>query len=678
LRAKLRNPAFRHIEGFPEGDEAAILDLSDPPYYTACPNPFLTEFLAAERDDSAPPAASPFAADLRIGRHDPYSLAHTYHTKVSPLAIVQYVQHFTRPGDVVLDFFCGSGMTGLAAAGADLNLLEGRPYLSGSQPRRAVLIDLCPAATHIAAGHATRITADELDAVRDVLDEVRRAEKVIFAVNASGTASRREAWAAHFGVRSSQRLAELEYLVWSEVLICRECGRDTVFGTSAYDVRARRVHETFPCPHCRAPVHKRRCSRRMEEYVDPLLGIKTLRPRLKPLFTAHRAGGRRLYRHALPGDEGPHPTCDPAALPPARPVLYGERFYKDALRDAYGITHIHHFYTLRNLRALSSLLAAARRTPARVTRLLRFLVSSIAIKASKLMNYNADGVGRVLKGTLYGSSLVQECNPFWLAEIALKDLTRFARASRHHPRHILISTQSAAGATLPEASVDYVWIDPPFGKSLMYAELNQLWEWWHGVHTAAEQEAVVDVRRGKDLAAYTDILTRCLAQAHRALKPGRWMTIAFHNSESAVWNAIQQAVRRAGFVLADVRILDKRLLTYKQSQQGLARVDLVLSAYKPQAGMQNHGQLKEGSAAEAWRFVRRHLARLAMPVEGTAVMAERTCHWLFDRMVAHHLRRGVAVPLSAPEFFAGLRERFVERDGMYFLKDAPAPSSVHG
>src|SRR5262249_49125317 len=155
----------------------------------------------------------------------------------------------------------------------------------------------------------------------------------------------------------------------------------------------------------------------------------------------------------------------------------------------------------------------------------------------KLMNYNADGVGRVLKGTLYASSLMQECNPLWLARIALKDIARFAAATRHDPRHICISTQSAAAITLPEASVDYVWIDPPFGKSLMYAELNQLWEWWLGVHTADREEAVLDVRRGKDLRAYTESMTRCLAQAYRALKPGRWITIAFHNSQSAVWNA---------------------------------------------------------------------------------------------------------------------------------------------
>jgi 16S rRNA G966 N2-methylase RsmD len=667
LRARLADPAFRCIEGFPSGDTEAILALSDPPYYTACPNPFLAEFLAENRNSAVErPARGRFAADIRIARHDAYSLAHTYHTKVSPLAIVQYIEHFTQPGEVVLDFFCGSGMTGLAAAGAELASLADRPYLSASAPRRAILIDLCPAATHIAAGYAGRFTPGDVAAVNALLDEIGRADRDLFTVPHQGCLSRRAAWEAQINAHAGRTGGAIEYVVWSELLICPGCERDVCFGEAAYDPIRGRVAEHFTCTYCGTQMNKRRCKRRMEELDDPLLETRVHRPKLLPLFTAYRAEGHRYYRRALPVDAGPTVCLDASLLPEARPVLRGERFYKDALNDAYGVTHIHHFYTARNLHLLGRMLAAARSARPSIARLLRFLVTSIAVKASKLMNYNADGVGRVLKGTLYASSLVQECNPLWLARIALKDIARFAAATRHDPHHIRISTQSAAAATLPEASVDYVWIDPPFGKSLMYAELNQLWEWWLGVHTADNEEAVLDVRRGKDLGVYTESMTRCLAQAYRALKPGRWMTIAFHNSQSAVWNAIQEAVRRAGFILADVRILDKKLLTYKQSQQGLARVDLVLSAYKSHETPALQGKARKGNTAAAWRFVHTHLASLPAPSTGETV-AERTCHLLFDRMVAHHLRRGVSVPLSAPEFFAGLRKRFVEREGMYFV-----------
>ena len=57
----------------------------------------------------------PFAADIKEGKNDPIYNAHSYHTKVPPRSIIPYILHYTQPGDLVLDLFCGSGMTGVAA-----------------------------------------------------------------------------------------------------------------------------------------------------------------------------------------------------------------------------------------------------------------------------------------------------------------------------------------------------------------------------------------------------------------------------------------------------------------------------------------------------------------------------------------------------------------------------------
>ncbi|MGD2158539.1 MAG: hypothetical protein PVG32_16795, partial [Anaerolineales bacterium] len=45
LRQYLKDLDFRQIPGFPIGEDEAILELSDPPYFTACPNPFLPEII---------------------------------------------------------------------------------------------------------------------------------------------------------------------------------------------------------------------------------------------------------------------------------------------------------------------------------------------------------------------------------------------------------------------------------------------------------------------------------------------------------------------------------------------------------------------------------------------------------------------------------------------------------
>jgi hypothetical protein len=399
------------------------------------------------------------------------------------------------------------------------------------------------------------------------------------------------------------------------------------------------------------------------------------RPLTVPIFTAYSTGGQRFYRRSVIADTGPSVELSKQVFPELKEVMKGERYYKDGLSQVYGIKYIHQFYTERNLLVLSKLMSKARELDYSHANLLRFTLTSIAIKTSKLMNYNADGVGRVMKGTLYESSLIQECNPAWLASLALRDITKLCSAGRHARGYVAIATQSATKHSVPDDSIDYVWVDPPFGKNLMYAELNQLWEWWLGLFSADNYEAVIDEKRGKDLAAYSHDIYRCFLEAHRVLKPGRWMTVVFHNSKNAVWNAIQESLTKAGFVVADVRALDKKLMTYKQSQQGLVRVDLIISAYKPNSGLEERFKLEAGTEEGAWDFIRTHLKQLPVfvSIEGKAeVVAERQNYLLFDRMVAFHVQRGVTVPLSAGEFYAGLIQRFPERDGMFFLPEQTA------
>ncbi len=86
-------------------------------------------------------------------------------------------------------------------------------------------------------------------------------------------------------------------------------------------------------------------------------------------------------------------------------------------------------------------------------------------------------------------------------------------------------------------------------------------------------------------------------------------------------------------------------------------------------------RLEAGTSDGAWDFVRYHLTQLPHVVEKNdeiEVVAERQAFLLFDRMVAFHIQRGASVPLSAGEFYAGLKQKFVERDGMYFLPDQVA------
>ena len=105
LREKLQEPTFRSTPGFPSGDDEDILALSNPPYYTACPNPFLGEYIkhTAKSYHAGDAYHGPFAADVSEARTEDIYAAHAWSLKVPPKAIARYILHYTAPGDLVLD-----------------------------------------------------------------------------------------------------------------------------------------------------------------------------------------------------------------------------------------------------------------------------------------------------------------------------------------------------------------------------------------------------------------------------------------------------------------------------------------------------------------------------------------------------------------------------------------------
>ena len=275
-----------------------------------------------------------------------------------------------------------------------------------------------------------------------------------------------------------------------------------------------------------------------------------------------------------------------------------------------------------------------------------------------------------LSGTLY--------MPYFQAEInilsLLEDKITAIEAMCGVEEGAIITTQSTTDLiNIPDGSIDYIFTDPPFGDNLNYSELNAIWECWLKVQTQNDKEAIVNKAQSKGLPEYQDLMTRCFQQYYRVLKPNRWITVEFHNSQNAVWNSIQQAIQRAGFIIADVRTLDKQKGTTKQlSTTSAVQQDLVISAYKPKESFKNEVLLSAGTPETAWSFVRQHLEKLPVVVDADNdgkidILAERQAYLLFDRMVAYHIMQGIPVPLDSGDFYRGLDDFFLKRDGMYFL-----------
>lgn len=686
LAEKLKDPEFRKQEGFPQGTDEAILAMSDPPYYTACPNPWLNDFVkhyGKPYDPSVKYSREPLAIDVSVGKTDPIYKAHAYHTKVPHLAIVPSIMHYTQPGDVVLDGFAGSGMTGVAAqwcASApaayrhELEMSwkkEGKPAPKWGA-RRVVLNDLSPAATFIAANYNLPFDVDAFaKAGKQLLKDVEQEIGWMYETQHS----------------DGKTKGRIEYTVWSEVFTCPECAGEVNFLDEALDQDSKRVHVTFPCPHCSAELNKDRLERVQENRLDPATGEPWQKVKFKPSLIIYTVGKTRYEKAPDAQDLAAISKIESMPLPAAVPTnrFPIEDMYHGSRIAPKGFTHVHHFFLPRAAQAMGNLWEKAKVHPdARIRAFLLFMVEQAIWGLSVLNRYQpiqqgrpgGSQVNRQLTGVYYVASQHAECSPWYNLGGKLDRLTKAFHDLKVGVGNAAINTGTAARLPLPDAIVDYIFTDPPFGENIYYADLNFLVESWHGVTTDTQPEAIIDKFKSKALPEYQHLMQRCFAEYHRVLKPGRWMTVVFSNSKASVWNAIQVALQQAGFVVAEVTALDKVQGSYRQVTSTTAvKQDLVISAYKPNGGLEQRFTERGATPESAWDFVQTHLKQLSVTKAKNGELefiVERDPRRIYDRLVAWFVRHDAPVPLSSDEFLSGLRSRFPERDGMVFLPEQVA------
>src|SRR5690606_2507891 len=703
LAEKLKDPEFRKIEGFPIGSDENILALSDPPYYTACPNPFVADFVKFHgkpycSDDVY--SKEPFATDVSEGKNDPIYTAHSYHTKVPHKAIMRYILHYTMPGDFVLDGFAGTGMTGVAARlCGDKAVVESLGYkvdknknilapvgdnkdsqwviFSKLGERHAILNDLSPAATYISHNYNSPIDIDVQDArAREIIQRIETDYGWMFQT--LHQPSEEQINSALREIDSSAQpqlngsIGRINYTVWSDVFSCPECAAEILYWDSAVDKTDFQVKEEFNCHSCGKHLKKKNLDRIHTTIFDPVTGSERRSVKRRPALIHYSVGKSYFTKSPDASDLALIEKIE--ALPvthyvPSESIPKGDKT-SDPL--SVGITKQHHFYTRRNLEVL----AAYRDLTQPLS--YAFNLTSTAQVASLMYRFRSQNGslgagGGPMNGTLYVPSLIKEIPAIKLLNEHIKKTFRMKRLISSRGDNIVSTGSMGKLCNINDSSLDYIFVDPPFGGNLMYSELNFLAEGWLGVRTNSKPEAIENKSQTKSLDAYRKLMTGCFEEAFRVLKPGRWMTVEFSNSQAAVWNAIQTALQEAGFVVANVSALDKKQGSFNAvNNKTSVKQDLVISAYNPNGGLEDRFAETGGSEDSVWDFVRTHLQYLPTVKARKGELEfipERDPRIIFDRMVAWFFRHNAQVPMSTQEFQAGLSQRFAERDGMFFLSD---------
>ena len=485
---------------------------------------------------------------VRVRRSDPVYMAHAYLTKVPVTAITPFIEAFTEPGDLVLDPFAGSGMTGVAA------LVTGR---------RALLYDVAVLGRHIGSNYVNLVDAKMLRERGERV--VRRAQERVGDIYAVICGSCGDS-------------AQLAKSVWSAVIDCRSCRAQLNYYYCLQDAAWRRDQMT--CPHCGAEVSARG-SRVREEPVLDLISCACQRKQLEQPWSV------------------PLVPPDAAGLIwPDAAIAETRQMYAASALGRHGLTSTAAFYSHRNLCALAALREAIDDViEPRLRSKLLFVFTSVLTRASKRYQWSRERPLNAANANYYVAPVFYEWNVFDLFARKIRAAARSddwikqrrgAAAMYDSARGPDVSYEIASADRLPleDDSVDYVFTDPPFGSNIFYSDMNLFQEAWLGATTDPASEAVVDrsdtggPRRTAE--RYETILTSAFRECRRVLKPGGHVTVLFGNSSGAMWQLLQRAVTAAGLEVAPelIAVLDKGQRSVKGLASGfenVATLDLMLT-----------------------------------------------------------------------------------------------------
>ena len=585
-----------------------------------------------------------YARALRTKRTGHLYCAFPYPTKISSETIALFVAAHTKPGDTVFDGFAGSGTAGLAAllCGDPPDELRAEAERLGLDvqwgARNAVLYELGALGAFVGR---TLTNPPEPHSFRKAAEEILR------------DAEAEDGWI--YGARDPDGCnGTTRYVIWSDRLRCPACLMEASLWDACVSFGPAQIASHFTCPACLHEASLDEVERVTASATDDTIKDGQLLRARRPVRVYGSTGKKFWSRATTQHDLSLLERVETEPIPDSVPhvaIPWG-----DLYRRGYhqGITHLHHFYTRRNLLVFARLWERAAGYEGALADALRFwLLSYNASHATTMTRVVAKSgqkdfvVTSAQPGVLYVSGLPVEKNLFAGLRRKLSTITNAFAIIHGREGRIDVHQRSSCNVDLPDHSVDYVFTDPPFGGNIPYAEVSFLNEAWLGRYTERDEEIIVSSAQGKTVAEYQDLLKTALNEIRRILKPDGKATLVFHSASAEVWNALQSAYTDAGFGVECAGVLHKTQGSFKQvTTRGAVRGDPVLLL-----------GTKQGALVPPTPGVWAVAEQLRQEAVVNLDPREQTAQRLYSRLVSHFLTRHQQVPLDAEAFYRWYRER---------------------
>ncbi|MCK4857862.1 MAG: hypothetical protein KAT58_07845 [candidate division Zixibacteria bacterium] len=145
-----------------------------------------------------------------------------------------------------------------------------------------------------------------------------------------------------------------------------------------------------------------------------------------------------------------------------------------------------------------------------------------------------------------------ESNDLFRGKTIARNVTDFVKNNRD-----LLIVNASALDTLRELAkhdvlCDYCFTDPPYDSAIQYGELSYMWVCWlkkdnQYLERIETDEVIHNERQNKDFERYHSMLSATFKEIYGILKPASYFTVTFHNPTFKVRNATIRAAVFANF-----------------------------------------------------------------------------------------------------------------------------------
>ncbi|MBL7191666.1 hypothetical protein ISS30_08205 [bacterium] len=493
----------------------------------------------------------PLKAPVIAKRHTPVYQMHRYFARRPWNVFEHIIKHYTNAGDIILDPFCGGGVT----------------VYDGLKLRRRVIgVDLNPLAAWITKMQVQQIDLDEVEkAFNQVVEKFKPVEEELYSTVCNDCGEK----------------AIAEWFEWSNTLICPGCGGKVVLAEAKKLKGA-----TYECtnPNCISTLVMKDCQRSKDVLVNKMVDCPKCGKK------AQSVGEDDITKAKFYTENAKRFIREENLFIPD--VLFPDGdLEKDHSLFKKGIGNFSDLFTERNLLALAKLkkMIVETETDDTIKEALWFIFSAALRYVNKMVFINEgwqSGQPIEWAGHAYWlPNIFNERNVLWALENrknafirgkkqSAEDLNFFLLPYPHAKYTYQVSYKSSESLEdIPYKYADYIITDPPFGGNVQYAELSDFWVVWlpevFGLKGVIDntREAIETRHQGfptaKDRDHYEETLYLVFKECHRVLKDDGYMVMTFHNRDAGVWMALHRAARRAGFVLPDREEVDNHGMIYQ-------------------------------------------------------------------------------------------------------------------